>query len=461
MIEGKQPFVKEKGNIMKANQKLGIYIHLPFCKKKCDYCDFYSLPSGKDTESLMEQYQEALLAHMAHIAPTASGYTVDTIYFGGGTPSYYGAVRIQALLRAVKKAFRVQRTAEITVEGNPDSMDKGCLQMLKKSGVNRISMGLQSTQEGELQSIGRIHSPQDAFSAVALCKTLQMENLSLDLMYGLPEQSMETWIATLEEAIALEPQHLSCYGLKVEEGTALYKDVEQGKMLPSEDSQAELYLYTVKRLEEAGYFQYEISNFAQKTRESQHNLGYWLGKPYLGFGASAASDFGGYRFTMVASVSEYCHCVQQGSQKGSEDCSNGICQEIYSSYELMGTEDRQAEYLLLRLRTVTGISPRDYEAYCNLDFAPLEERLCSYAQEGWAIYDKGRWCFTAEGFLRCNLLLVELLELQERSDKPKPPPIRRGTSLKQASSYPESPDAIYDEDDSGQFYFRGARKSST
>ncbi|MFI3254318.1 MAG: radical SAM family heme chaperone HemW [Eubacteriales bacterium] len=431
---------------MKTEQKLGIYIHLPFCKKKCDYCDFYSI-SGEKTgklEEIMNQYQKALLAHMALLSPSATLFSVDTIYFGGGTPSFYGASRIDALLRAIKKGFCVERTAEITVEGNPESVDKKFLQTLRRGGVNRISLGIQSTNHLELSSVGRIHSSEDSRKAVSLCKSLQIKNLSLDLIYGLPQQTIESWAETVEEAIALEPEHISCYGLKVEEGTALFSRVAQGETLIDEDKQAQMYLWTVERLAKAGFLQYEISNFAKDGYHSRHNLGYWQGKPYLGFGASAASDFGGYRSTLVGDITAYCDCVLSGGG------------QIFSSNQLVGQGERNQEHLMLRLRTNQGISGQEYERECGLDFLPLSKKLKEYQKEAWADCSaSGHWHLTAEGYLRSNLLIGELLDVQEESQEaPSLPLIEpKPLSTKEEAPSPVSPLVLYEEEETGQFCF--------
>lgn len=424
---------------MKTAQKLGIYIHLPFCHSKCAYCDFYSLPQGKSKEEQMVTYQEALLAHMKILAPSAKGFSVDTIYFGGGTPTLYGASRIDQLLRTVKKLFRVERDAEITVEGNPESVDKKTVGILRRCGVNRVSLGMQTAVDSELHAIGRAHSAQDCRQAVSHLKEGQMKNISLDLIYGLPQQNFSSWMVTVEEAIALEPQHLSCYGLKVEEGTPLFQRVAQGEPLPSEEEQAELYLWTVARLGKAGYVQYEISNFAQKNLRSRHNMGYWLGKPYLGFGASASSDFGGYRTTMVADIDHYCACVLGGES------------QIFSSNELMSTGDRQEEYLILRLRTCEGILGEAYEKSTGLDFTPLAHLLQRYEEEGWAICVAGRWTFTPEGYLRSNLLLGSLLEAQEKSGKAKPQ--IRLAPPEEKRKISQTKEIVFLEDEEGQFHF--------
>lgn len=385
-------------------KKLGIYIHLPFCKSKCAYCDFYSKEKLTQTEEKeqMDLYQKALLAHMKTSSPT--GYSVDTIYFGGGTPTYYGAQRIEGLLRGLRTAFRVEREAEITVEGNPDSLTLSAVQTLRRCGVNRFSLGMQSAKEKELSGVGRIHSPQDTRNAVSHLKACEVKNISLDLIYGLPHQTLESWQETVEEAIALEPDHLSCYGLKVEEGTPLYTRVAQGETLPSEEEQADFYLWTVDRLAQAGYAQYEISNFAKNGLYSRHNMGYWLGKPYLSFGASASSDFGGYRYTFTPDASIYCRSVLEGGE------------DLFLSHQFMTVRERQEEYLFLRLRTQEGIHPAHYEKALGLPFAPLQEVLERLQEEGWVTQcPDTHWQFTAEGYLRSNLLLTHLLEVQENS----------------------------------------------
>lgn len=230
--------------------KLGIYIHIPFCRSKCDYCDFYSL-SGR--EGRMDHYQKALLAHLRETAPLTQGIPVDSVYFGGGTPSFYGAKRLKELLATLHKLFQIEKDAEITVECNPDSVDLRALCTLRKAGVNRLSLGMQSAQAEELAAIHRIHTPQQTDQAAGLARKAKFNNLSLDLIYGLPGQTMDSWKATVEHALSLIPQHLSCYGLKVEEGTPLARRVAEGEVLPDDDQQADLYLWMVGRLARAGY----------------------------------------------------------------------------------------------------------------------------------------------------------------------------------------------------------------
>ena len=380
--------------------KLGIYVHIPFCRSKCDYCDFYSL-AGQERE--MDRYQKALLAHMRETAPLAQGIPVDTIYFGGGTPSFYGAKRIRELLTHLHKLFQVEKDAEITVECNPDSVDLRELKILRKAGVNRISLGMQSADAGELQRIHRIHTPRQTDQAAEWVRKLKFPSLSLDLIYGLPGQTMDSWRATVEHALSLLPEHLSCYGLKVEEGTPLARRVEEGEVLPDDDQQADLYLWTVGRLERAGLPQYEISNFAKPGHESRHNLRYWLTQPYIGFGPGAHSDFGGRRYSFVRDLEGYIRGVLEGG-------------DVIDASELIPQRERCGEYLMLRLRTTRGVDALEYRNAYFMDFAPLEARLRKFAAQGWAEQTpEGRWRFTPRGFLVSNQLIGDLLERQEQA----------------------------------------------
>ncbi len=379
--------------------KLGIYIHIPFCRSKCDYCDFYSL-AGRDDR--MDQYQKALLSHIKETAPLAQDFPEDTIYIGGGTPSYYGAKRLKELLGVIRKLYKVEKDAEVTVECNPDSVDVKSLKILRKAGVNRLSMGMQSANACELERIHRIHTPQQVNEAATAARKAGFTNLSLDLIYGLPGQTMDSWKATVEHALSLIPQHLSCYGLKVEEGTPLAARVAQGEILPDDDQQADLYLWTVGRLERAGYPQYEISNFAKPGFASRHNLRYWLTQPYIGFGPGAHSDFGGRRYSFVQDLDAYIQGVLQGG-------------DIIDESEIIPKRERCGEYLMLRLRTVQGINEQEYRSTYFMDFAPLQARLEQFRAQGWAEQTDGRWHFTPKGFLLSNQLIGDLLERQEQA----------------------------------------------
>jgi len=377
------------------NKKLGVYIHIPFCASKCSYCDFYSL-AGCD--KLMPKYHNALLQHIREAGPQLRQYYTDSVYFGGGTPSYYGARRICDVFNALKRSGLVYKTAEVTVEVNPDSISRHDLVVLRSEGVNRISIGAQSANDDILKLIGRRHNWKQVVQTVKNARDAGFENISLDLIYGLPSQSKADWADTLGKAIDLKPEHLSCYGLKIEDGTPMsaYRGSE---ILPDDDTQADMYLYTVETLERYGYQQYEISNFAKKGFASRHNLKYWQLKDYMGFGPGAASCIGDLRYTYVRDLKQYIAGVQSGDP-------------ILEESEKIGLLDRAAEYLMLGLRTVRGISPKEYYSFYRSDFEPLEALLNEYNRKGWAVNENGRWHFTPSGFLLSNLLIGLLLDKQ-------------------------------------------------
>lgn len=381
--------------------RLGLYIHIPFCRSKCDYCDFYSLPGQ---EARMDDYQRALLAHLKETALSASSFSVDTVYFGGGTPSFYGEKRLRELLAAVKKHYKLEKNAEITFEANPDSASFKSLRALRRAGFNRISLGLQSACQLELDRVHRPHTVEQGDEAVSAARRARLNNLSLDLIYGLPGQTAESWHQTVEHALALAPEHLSCYGLKVEEGTPLAARAAAGEALPDDDMQADLYLWTVDRLARAGYVQYEISNFAKPGFQSRHNLRYWELRPYIGFGPGAHSDFGGRRYSWVRDLEGYIRGVLERDT-------------LLDSEDLIPRDERGSEYLMLGLRTTRGIEEWEYRGNYFMNFAPIEARLKEFAAQGWAEKTQpGRWRLTPRGFLVSNQLIGDLLERQERVD---------------------------------------------
>ena len=369
-----------------AVQPLGLYIHIPFCKAKCIYCDFYSLPRS---EERMDAYVGALCRDLARRADAARDYTVDTVYFGGGTPSYLGADRLCKILETVFAHYRVDKTAEITTEANPDSArEVTALRRLRSAGFNRISLGMQSADDEELRRIGRVHTHEETVAAVHAARAAGFNNLSLDLIYGLPEQSAARWRENLRAAIALAPEHLSCYGLKVEEGTSLF--YRQDTMhLPDDDAQAEEYLAAVGLLADAGYRQYEISNFAQPDRESRHNLKYWTMQEYLGFGPGAHSDFASRRFAYARDLSAYL--------AGEERLSESACP---------AQREREEERVMLALRTARGL---DLSALKE-DTTEAERVLAECARHGLAKKENGRWRLTPQGFLVSNAVIVRVLE---------------------------------------------------
>ena len=381
-------------------KSLGIYIHIPFCRSKCEYCDFYSLPGGKNRKA-MEDYTQAVMLHLKEAAQRATEYEVDTVYFGGGTPSFFGEEGLRRLLDEIDRRFILRPDAEVTFEANPDSVSGPALRRLRKSGFNRISIGVQSDRDDQLRALGRPHSFQQAKEAVAAAKDAGFDNLSLDLMYGLPGQSRDQWAGTLQSIIKLRPAHISCYGLRVEEGTPLY-EYKDCANLPDDDAQADMYLYAVDTLESYGYRQYEISNFSREGFEAKHNLRYWLGGEYLGFGPAAASDFAGKRFTYQRDLEGYIEGIFGGAP-------------VLSECDSIPLRERAGEYLMLRLRTRYGIEGKEYHRMFRMDFAPLEEILEQLRKARFAVKENGRWRLTAQGFLLSNRIILALQEAQRES----------------------------------------------
>ena len=381
---------------------LGIYVHIPFCRSKCQYCDFYSVTS-RDSK-LLDGYMDAVCAHIREAGQLAPNYLVDTVYFGGGTPSLFGADGLCHILNTIRESFDVDDDAEITFEANPDSINDRLLRRLRSEGFNRVSLGIQCDRDEILKKLGRPHTYEQAVTAYQRVRKKGYKNVSLDLMYGLPGQSLESWVKTLENVLQLEPEHISCYGLKVEEGTPLY-DYQDCCNLADDDTQAEMYLAAVEILKEHGYRQYEISNFCRKGNVSRHNLKYWNGGEYLGFGPNASSDFGGRRFTAIRNLKGYIEGIRTGGQ---------VLQEVQE----IPPRERAGEYLMMRLRTVTGIDPEEYERNFLLPFAPLEKMLKKCKTYGLATQTfDGRWHLTPPGFLVSNSIISDLLLLQDETSR--------------------------------------------
>lgn len=388
--------------LTKSNNKtpLGIYVHVPFCRSKCQYCDFYSLAAKDD--KLMDGYLNAVCAHIKEAGALAPNYKVDTIYFGGGTPSFFGAEGMATILTYIRRNFDVDTNAEITFECNPDSVSEKLLHRLRAEGFNRASLGIQNDDDDVLQKLGRPHTYAQAAAAFHRIRKAGFRNISIDLMYGLPGQTLRAWQDTLEHVLTLNPEHISCYGLKVEEGTPLY-DYKDYAKLPDDDTQADMYLAMIEILKGHGFRQYEISNFARKGLYSRHNMKYWTGGEYLGFGPSASSDFGGKRFTTCRSVQDYITGIRKKLA-------------IMDEVQEIPARERAGEYLMLRLRTVGGISPEEYERQFLLPFAPIEDVLVRQKALGYAAQEEdGRWHFTPKGFLISNTILSDLLIAQEES----------------------------------------------
>lgn len=393
--------------ITRRNNKtpLGLYIHVPFCRSKCQYCDFYSLATKDD--KLIDGYLDAICDHIKEAGELAPGYKVDTIYFGGGTPTFFGADGLAVILTAIRRNFDVDNSAEITVEANPDSVSDRLLHRLRAEGFNRVSLGIQSDDDEMLKKLGRPHTYAQAVTAYQRIRKAGFRNVSVDLMYGLPGQTLADWQETLDNVLRLLPEHVSCYGLRIEEGTPFwdYKDMLN---LPGDDDQAEMYLSAVETLRGRGFRQYEISNFCRKGLMSKHNMKYWTGGEYLGFGPGASSDFAGKRFTLKRDLQAYITAIREGG-------------DIMEEIQEIPVRERAGEYLMLRLRTSVGISATEYERMFMLPFAPLEEVLEKRRRFFHATQtDSGRWVLTPKGYLVSNDIITDLLLAQDGSE-----PLRR------------------------------------
>ena len=371
----------------------GIYVHIPFCRKKCDYCDFYSLPVSN--ESVMDDYLDALILQMKDYSLGGIKYPADTLYIGGGTPSLFGEKRLGVLIREIRKQFDLSEKAEITVEVNPESAGKSLFKALKRSGVNRISIGVQSSDNAQLAMLGRVHSYETAVNAVSLCREYCCDNISLDLIYGLPDQDLESWARSLKDIVSLEPKHISCYALTPAENTPIYKIRDT---LPDDDVVADMYLYAVEALKRKGFFQYEVSNFSQKGYESKHNLKYWSMKPYIGLGAAAHSFFGNKRFSVIKDLGEYIRRMRSGDPV-IEDADDTDC------------IDRVGEYIMLGLRKVSGIDTEDFYKTFGTDFGPYAERLEKYVERGYAVHEGSVFRLDPRGLFVSNTIISDVLDI--------------------------------------------------
>ena len=378
---------------------LGIYVHIPFCRSKCKYCDFYSMTDLEDR--VLDNYLWAICSHIKEAGALAPNHIVDTIYFGGGTPSFFGAEGLAAILSTIRKSFDVSHQAEVTFEANPDSVNDRLLRRLHNEGFTRVSLGIQCDNDAILGKIGRPHTYEEAVTAVKKIRRAGFKNLSVDLMYGLPDQDLESWAKTLKNVLKLRPEHISCYGLKLEEGTPMHQ-FQSHYTLADDDTQAEMYLAAIEILQQHGYRQYEISNFCKRGQVSRHNLKYWTGGEYLGFGPDASSDFAGQRFTIMRDLQGYIDGIAEGGQ---------VLQDV----QTIPNRERAGEYLMMRMRLASGLDPAEYEQQYLLPFAPLEEALMDLKSRGYAqkTFD-GRWHLTPAGFLISNTIISDLLLIQEK-----------------------------------------------
>ncbi len=373
-------------------RELGLYLHVPFCKSKCLYCDFCSTP--RPTEERLEVYAAALLRDLERRAEDCASHEVTTVYFGGGTPTLLPIRAWERIMETIFRRYRISDSAEITAECNPATVELSELRAIRTLGVNRLSMGLQSIHEVERKALGRLHTFADFQRTWEQARAAGFDNLSADVMFGIPHQTVDSFRATLEAVVALEPKHLSAYALSVEEGTPFGRMGEERLMLPNEDEAREMYLEMNRFLESHGLLRYEISNFALPGFESRHNLKYWRQEEYLGFGPAAHSDFGGERFGNGRDIDGYMRD-----------------QNIIEERSRPDAGERLEEFVMLRLRLREGIDRSELERLHGKAAAErLLERIRPFAEAGFAQMTKQGFRLSEEGLLVSNVILSELIE---------------------------------------------------
>lgn len=378
----------------------GLYIHVPFCETKCGYCDFFSVAvKDRDTAVLVDRIKTELRSRVA-----GSTHHVRTVFCGGGTPTILPADQLAGLLEVISEVVAIGSLAEFTVEANPATVDDEKADLLVRSGVTRVSMGAQSFFPDELSTLERIHSPDDIAPSVAALRRNGMSQINLDLIFGIPGQTRETWTGSLRRAIELEPDHIACYGLMYEPGTRLTAMRAAGRIRPcDEELEADLFDCTVDTLASAGYEQYEISNFAKPGCRCEHNLIYWRNEPYIGVGPSAAGCFDGRRYKNVADVAGYIRMVDE----------HGIAE---AQSEAIDTETLITEMIMMQLRLIDGLSIEAFRRRTGLDpislFAPTLDRL---TDRGLLAVSNTHIAFTRSGRLVGDALMVELITAFESS----------------------------------------------
>jgi oxygen-independent coproporphyrinogen-3 oxidase len=353
---------------------VSLYVHIPFCQAKCSYCDFNSYAG---LESLMPFYVSALLSEMALWREPTQRMNVATVFLGGGTPSLLPLAEVERIMTGLRQRFRLAADAEVSFEANPGTMDRAYLQGLRSLGVNRLSLGVQSFHDDELGTLGRIHTAAQAREAYQAARHAGFDNVNLDLIYGLPCQTMSAWQYSVREAVALRPDHLSLYALTLEEGTPLADDVAGGRLPPPDaDLAADMYVWAEEALAAAGYRHYEISNWALPDRHCRHNLACWLSEPYLGFGAGAHSCFGGFRFANVKDPRRYVPLVEESAKAGDRRAEGlpallaGLGHVAFA--EQITPARAMAETVVLGLRLIEGL--------------PLVEFRRRFGQELMSVY---------------------------------------------------------------------------
>lgn len=379
-------------------QTLGIYIHIPYCVRKCNYCDFLSLPLG-ETEDCngREAYVMQLLQEIQNPWKIPENpVTVDTVYIGGGTPSVLSISQISSIISQLRKQWKVDPQAEITMECNPGTVDRQGLMQYREMGINRLSMGIQSAVDHELQALGRIHTFSQAKQAVEWAKEAGFTNISVDLMSAIPGQTLESYEFSLHQILNLEPQHISSYSLIIEEGTPFYEKYWQ-KPPVDEETDRRMYEMTGEILEANGYRRYEISNYAKPGYESRHNTKYWTGKDYLGIGLGASSKIGRFRIQNERELSRYLQNIQEHKR-------------VSYIEETLTKEEEEKEYFILGLRCTRGVSLKQFvQCFGREALAGYEETIRRICELGLAKRQGEMLALTKKGIDVSNLIFEMFL----------------------------------------------------
>ena len=387
-------------------QALSLYLHIPFCTAKCGYCDFNSY---EGLDHLVPDYTPALVRELELWAPAARSHRVETLFLGGGTPSLTSLDDMEAIVRAVRAQYDVAPNAEWTIEANPTELTREHLEGLRALGINRLSIGVQSLNDDELALLDRQHSADRAVEGVHSARAAGFDNVNMDLIFGLIDQPLERWQHTLERAIELAPEHLSCYALTVEPGTLLYYQVQKGQLPePDPDVVADQYEWTRDRLALAGYEQYEISNWARPGLACRHNLVYWRAEPYIGVGAGAHSFFAGQRLANVDSPQRYVELVNASHAERAAN-GRGTLQQIAGG-ETPDETTLRSDALILGLRLLEGVSRMDYAArFGEPPEAAFGDAMERHFRTGLLEDRDGRLRLTKRGLLLANEVFVDLL----------------------------------------------------
>ncbi|PRX28353.1 oxygen-independent coproporphyrinogen-3 oxidase [Orenia metallireducens] len=375
-------------------KEFGLYIHIPFCVSKCYYCDFNSFAAKQD---LKDRYLSALYQEIELLAEKYSP-KIKSIFIGGGTPTSLEGTQLAEILDRCYQSLAIKEDIEITIEANPGTVDKEKLRLIKEAGVNRLSFGVQSFNDEMLRKIGRIHTAQEAIDNYYLAREVGFDNVSLDLIFALPDQSLEDWQNALLQACELEPKHLSTYNLKIEEGTPFYQMLSKGELIPtSEELDLKMYNLTKKLLESKGYQQYEISNFAQRGYESEHNQIYWKNEPYLSLGAGAHFYDGVGRGYNYSALEEYSQSIEEGRLP-------------VKDYHNLTREDEIEETMMLGLRLIKGISLKEFKERFGLSIYEIyNDELDKFSQQKLITITNDRLALTWQGILLANQVLADFM----------------------------------------------------